>query len=92
MLSVVERFIFPRIANAGMRARLRVRAYTRVLYHTRAQKKCAHNTRVNTSHARFRAHDLIQLFGIYIFLHTPKNYANCDNLRNFSTKKRKTNI
>ena len=72
MLSVVERFIFPRIANAGMRARLRVRAYTRVLYHTRAQKKCAHNTRVNTSHARYRAHDLAIFWDLHVFSHTEK--------------------
>jgi len=91
MLSVVGLFFFPRIANAGMRARLRVRAYTRVLYHTRAQK-CAHNTRVNTSHARFSRAWFTWFFGIYIFHHFAKNRANCDNLRDFSTKKRKTNI
>jgi len=64
MLSVVGLFIFPHFAKVGMRARLRVRAYTRVLYHTRAQK-CAHNTRVNTSHARYRAHDLAIFLGLH---------------------------
>ena len=81
-------FFLPRFAKACVRARFRVRAYTHVRYHTCAQK-CAQRTRVNTSHARLRAHDLIQLFGITCFFTLRKLRENVIFSRNFQQKNAK---
>jgi len=90
MLFVVERFYLPPTSPKWACARLYACVLTRVRDITRAHFVRASRTRKHFTRA-FRAHDLA-IFGIYIFLHAPKNCAICDFLRNFSTKKRKTKI